>query len=1045
MTTKCPPPEVIAAMAEGKLARAEIAPLLEHVEECPACRNELKLASITLAEERDAAPRRWWIAAAAAAILLLLPAAWFWQFRSRTPIETLAAAAPKSARILEPRLSGGFSWAPYRGALRSADPATEAQKLKLGGAAGSVIEDAQRDESAAAQHAAGVAYVLIEKPKEAVERLRRAATARGNDPKIWSDLAAAQFVGALQLQAPSMFPEALASADRALSIDPRHAEALFNRALILQRMGLVDRERAAWERYLAVDAESAWAEEARKHLHDLPRTGSDALFRRNLPQLERAVMEGDAATIEATVKTWREQSRLWSEAEFLGRWGESGDENALAVARAVGNALQKQSGEALLSGAVAAIDRADAPARLILAEAHVTYRLGRMAFARKLPSAAEPDLRRAATLFARGGSPMSRVARYFAANTRFDQNDVAGARAELEALLAEEAAHPDSIALGALIRWQLSLCHTNDGDSAGALPLLADAAAALTRLDERNHLGFVESLLADTYAGLGRPDHSWTARIRSFRALSRDGREDRLLVNLASAVTAERRAGRRVAALSLMAIERDTARVSADEIVLFDTLTRGAVLRAELGDVEGARRLVGEIASVATGIADPAVRALQSANLQLARGAVALHDDPRTALAVLADARRAFARMGHRALEIDARLLRARAAIGLGDTREAAEEVEGGIALLERFRVAISANVSVKGVLDTGDELYEQAIRLALDRGDTAQAFRYAELMRAPASDIDVGRIVNLFADGQAMLIEPVVLPGEMAVFAIDRRGLSVARHPVSRETLLSGATYDLLIPKGPLPRTLVVVPDRALDALSFAALYDERSGRHLVDDVRIVRAESAASLQRTPRTAALSRVVSASLPTGGGAGTATLSESGDEVASIASAYRNGVQLRGAGSTFAAFAAAARDADIVHVSGHTRDDGEGGVAALDFASPDGDTQRVDWRTIASSLLPRGPVVVLAACDSLRLPRFSASRAPSLGGAFLQAGAAEVIGTLEPIADRDARELFLAIHRRLAAGALPADAVRDVQLLQLPGWRSVAVLTREIPN
>jgi CHAT domain-containing protein len=654
---------------------------------------------------------------------------------------------------------------------------------------------------------------------------------------------------------------------------------------------------------------------------------------------------------------------------------------------------------------------------------------------------------------------MSRMARYYAANTRFDRNDPAGARVELEALLAEQ--HPAYAASDALIRWQLSLCHTADGDADGALPLLVDAASALRRLDERNNLGFVESLLADTYAVIGRPEESWNARIRSFNALSRDGRDDRLLVNLASSVAAERRAGNRAAALSLLALERETARGAKDEVVLFDNLTRGAVLCTELGDFEEARRLVAEAASVEPRISDPAVRALQSANLQLARGAVALHDDPHAALAELSEARQAYERMGQRALEIDSRLLRARAAMVLGDAGEAAREVDGGIELLERFRVALAAGSFARGVLDPGDELYEQAIRLSLDRGDVAKAFAYAELSRVRQRDAPKPLIAELqagLAASDATVIEIAVLANETVVFALDRSGLSAVRQHVTREQLsalaqrndgaAAAALYDLLIPRK-LGRTLIIVPDPMLDAVSFAALVDSRSQQRLVQQVRIVSAESAASLRTRRVHATPARIVSVSLPAGE---LPALSDSRDEVAAIAGAYANGVQLHAADSTFPAFVAAARDADVVHVSGHTQDDGNGGTAALDFAGSSGAApQRVAWRTIASASLARGQVVVLAACDSLRLPRFVASRAPSLGGAFLAAGAAEVIGTLAPIGDREARDLFEAIHRQLAAGVAPADAVREVQLQAIAldsrttGWRSIAVLTRELPE
>ncbi|HEY6140323.1 MAG TPA: CHAT domain-containing protein, partial [Thermoanaerobaculia bacterium] len=69
-------------------------------------------------------------------------------------------------------------------------------------------------------------------------------------------------------------------------------------------------------------------------------------------------------------------------------------------------------------------------------------------------------------------------------------------------------------------------------------------------------------------------------------------------------------------------------------------------------------------------------------------------------------------------------------------------------------------------------------------------------------------------------------------------------------------------------------------------------------------------------------------------------------------------------------------------------------------------------------------------------------------AFLAAGARYVVGTLTPIGDADARALFREIHRQLAAGVEPAEAVRRAQLAEIAahrdGWRAVGVMTNAIP-
>src|SRR5437763_4242900 len=288
-----PPPEIMAAIAEGKLKRREIEPLLDHIEECAECRSEMNLVSLSFRQEQPQATsgaRLLWFGAAAAAVaaMIVLTIARPWSSRGAgSSIAALAALAPHAARLVEPRLSGDFRYAPFSGPMRANDPAAEADRLKLGGQAGIAIEQASRNSSPEAQHAAGVAYLLVDKPGQAIERLRAAAGQKPGDAAVWSDLAAAQYADAVHVPASSLLPQALASVDHALRIDSNNIEALFNRALILERLGLIKQARSAWERYLTTDPSSAWAVEARSRLRALPSAEGDALFRRELPRIEK--------------------------------------------------------------------------------------------------------------------------------------------------------------------------------------------------------------------------------------------------------------------------------------------------------------------------------------------------------------------------------------------------------------------------------------------------------------------------------------------------------------------------------------------------------------------------------------------------------------------------------------------------------------------------------------------------------------------------------------------------------------------------------------
>jgi tetratricopeptide (TPR) repeat protein len=275
---------------------------------------------------------RWWMAVAAA-VLMAIVAVPLLLRRERDPLARLVALAPRSARIVEPRLTGGFAWAEYRGPVRSSGRAVGPELLKVAGEAGELVQRADAEKTANAQHAAGIALVLVEQPGEAMERLEAAAREK-QDASSWSDLAAARYAAAEAAGRASLYPQALAAADAALRAQAAFPEALFNRALILARMGLTGEARKAWQRYLEVDPRSPWANEARERLRALPAAVPSSSFERDRPLIENAAAAGNAGRLRELVARHPQQARTWAEGEYLARWaGALTNGDAAAVAR----------------------------------------------------------------------------------------------------------------------------------------------------------------------------------------------------------------------------------------------------------------------------------------------------------------------------------------------------------------------------------------------------------------------------------------------------------------------------------------------------------------------------------------------------------------------------------------------------------------------------------------------------------------------------------------------------------------------------------------
>ncbi|HEY0143835.1 MAG TPA: CHAT domain-containing protein [Thermoanaerobaculia bacterium] len=1078
-----PDPEALAAFAEGRLDRAATADVVAHLDGCGACMGDVALVmDDSSADERNSAqgtadvsrhtPRSrkpWRVLAAAAAVAVALAGVSVWR-EARSPMARLVALAPDDARPVEPRLSGGFAWAAYAGAERAGETSADARAMKLAGAAGELAEAANRDsDDSEAQHAAGVAMVLAQQPLEAIARLEKAATASG-DAKAWSDLAAARYAAASRLGQASLYPLALADADRALRIEPRLPEALFNRALILERLGLQDEARRAWERYLAVDGDSKWAAEARQRMGQLPAGPQASRFDRDRPRLEAAAERGDAATVRAIVDAHGDRARAFAEAEYLGAWGtavQANDDAAaarwLTISRNIAAALADAAGEALARDAVRSIDEADDAARRTLAAAHVLYRAGRIAHSRREFATAQNELQRAAGEFTRGRSPMALLARHYAASARLARNDLAGARADLEPLLDAADQRPRYVSLGAHARWELGRVRMLDGDWSGAVPVLAAGAERFHRSGARASEAFVEILLAQALGAAGRQDEAWQARARAFAALGAAGESDRLASSIAAVMLAEMMGGRNEAALALSSPALAAARAGGRPDIVIETLLYQALLQATTGDSGAALQTAREAATIAQQAPDPATRARHLADADVAIGAALLEAGHGSAAQSLSRAI-AFYETHDLAFALpDPLLLRARSAASAGERGAALRDLERGMAIVEEHR---DQHLGA-GALGAAHALYTDAMVVALSGNETARAFGYAERLRG--GGITAEALQRRLAGSGTAVLHIVALPGQLLTFAIDEQQLTVARHDMQAAALevLSGAAltergtaaaaelYRAIVRPAHEPvldraRELVIVPDPRVATAPFAALYDAERRRHLVERFPLAIAANATSLDADAAAGGVPSLTALALPTGGRESTA-LPEAEREVAEVAALYDDATAIPAARATSAALRSAV--AGVLHVAGHTERQEGGGEQALLLAR-DGGVERMSWKQIVAAPAARG-VVVLAACETLRPPASDGTRALSLGGAFVAAGAGHVIGTLAPVGDRDARLLFVQLHRRLAGGVRASEALRDVQVDAIRAetgndsrrtWRAVALMTRRIaPN
>jgi len=992
---------------------------------------------------------------------------------SRSPMERLVVAARTlRSRPAEGRLCG-FEYAP-RPHTDQGNPSGSEISLNIEAVAADILANARGNDSPTCR-ARAASHLFFGRPEAAAKELETFVKQHHDDARAWSDLAAARYEAARKNEDFHGFVIALTAADTAMRQDPLLEEAAFNRAMALAALHLDAMSGLAFRHFRVITKSSQWSQEANERADGLQKSTMRQSWRAEVPSLQRAAQSQNESEITRIVEAYRQDSRTWSEAEFLGLWAiaeSAGDvrvaQGQLNLAREIGKTLFRLDGEALLRDAVAAIDRATPQQREDLIRGHRSYRQGRMLYAQRRLADASAPLSRAALLFRSGRSPMAFMAEYYGAHLAMDQSRFVPA--ETTARSIERGAPSNYRALHAGIHWLQGTLHARAGQLWEALTEFTKAQDEFALLHESDRENFMRTARASTLAYLGQEAAMWQQTADAWKSYSQLGDYRSLQIAVLASADEEISRSRFNTARSLLnvAVElsplANNPRSDATALVWRALASARSDRSHAVEDMATARHAIDKLADVD-------LRADSQNDLRVAV-AVTGHNFVVSehllteAIDYLA-ARKQLLRLPYLYLERGKiRRHRSNLAGAITDLAAAAR-------IAEVTRSGITAeNVRDTYFADAGD-IYTELIDLLQSAGRTAEAFEVAERAHgrtvldrygAPtgvAEPLTVEQLRSLIPPA-VTIVEYVAVSDRILRFRLDRTGVQCDSFDLSSQALsdlitqlvqriredddahcrtISGRLYQVLI--GQLNRgiapsgRLVIVADTVLSRLPFPALFDETTQQYLIEQTPIVLAPSASTFARitpTHRGNSAPSVLIVSDPTNGEpvfSDLPRLPAAGQEARQIRSIFADSRVLSGTSATVSALLAQLPSQNIVDLATHAIIDDRDPSETCLVLAPDGRrTGALYLREIAALKLKNVRLVTLAGCRTAAASQSAVGEVRSLAAAFTLAGARSVIGSLWDADDQATCEFSVRVHTNIVRGASAAAAVQQAQVAMI---------------
>jgi len=840
--------------------------------------------------------------------------------------------------------------------------------------------------------------------------------------------------------------DALETIERAASTDSSSLVIRFNRALILERVGLKDGAEAAWRDYARHESDSSWVRESLNHLHRLAARRDQRGFDPSSPDMASEVLLDPQGAREFVTDS------------LLAAWGRSASEgdrtsrDHLAEMRTIGSAIADRSGDSSAIHIAADCERATTEVAAYVA----TFARGAATFRRGSYAASERDLAVASRgLRSRQAHAIADWADILVAASNMFRGRYADAN-RITKQVDRTAAERSDLALKARANWVLGLAAARQERTADAESYTTLAVKLFETLGERGNEAFMRAQLADVDYSLGRDD-AWleqkSAALSQFDRERDVRRRYSVLADLGKQLTdlGRRRAGV-VILQEAVTLSNRTGRPS-DHV---EALIRLAAGQFEVGQVSDGVVALASARDALSDLNDPVMRARLDMEASMA-AASAARTNPSEAASYLSKVVHYFDEQDLRFSIARPLTQRAGARLKLRDTVGALSDLKAAVSLSRADDVMDRDGSAARS------EAFRLLTAVQAARADTAGALSTVERSRSSRP-------------GRTPLTQPhivgvtySVLPDETFMWITNSKRVRMLRLPIGKLELddlvarfeaqisrhfeqkstseTARALYKLLISPadnelafearvGKVP-DLVLSTDGPLARLPFALLQDS-AARFLFEKV-VVRYSGVAT-SRQPTTVDRSGVVVVANPNFDPnlfADLAPLRGADLEGAAVAHTYAHPRLLTKAAATKTAFIAALKTATLVHFAGHARlVDRAPRLSHLVTAARDGgyEANIVSAAELAHQDLSHLSLVVLSSCGTTQRHSRLDSGGDGLSQAFLSAGAGAVISSLWAVDDDDVTALMTVLHQRLAAGDPPPAALRLAELRMLENGR-----------